>query len=56
MQSLQQTLKSSNIDEISLKLVGTDTKTAQMTVAGNENLTQDQANEIAIQICNYVNS
>ena len=27
-----------------------------MTVAGNEMLTQDQANEIAIQFCNFVNS
>jgi hypothetical protein len=41
VQSLQQSLKASMIDEISLKLVGTDTKTAQMTVAGNEALTQD---------------
>ena len=41
---------------MSLKLVGSDTKTAQMTLAGNEMLTQDQATEIAIQICNYVNA
>ena len=39
-----------------MKLVGKDTKTAQMTVAGNDQLTTDQANELAIQFCNLVNA
>jgi len=38
---LRKILQASNVDEISMKLVGTDTKTAQMTVAGNEMLTRD---------------
>ena len=41
LNELQHTLQASRIDEISLKLVGADTKTAQMTVAGNELLTRD---------------
>ena len=38
-----------NLDEV-------NTKTAKMTVAGNENLTRDQAQELAIQFCNLVNA